>query len=258
MEIQGQAPEYLLSYKEEKTTNGLFIESHCHALYEMIAVFKGEVSIVSNGNRSCLSSGDVIIIPPLAYHTVTANGDVDYHRVTLLFDICSVPSVLREQFLVGTAEARATSLCDLTALKKYAPFSEKPLYKPLIESILIQLFYAYTESDEGVRRGVVDVFLQRTAEYIDAHLCEKMSLAELALHAACSQSSLCHLFKKKMGITVKQYVIEKRMALASKMLREGVPPTCVATAIGYEDYSNFYRIYQRHLGLAPSEEKKKR
>lgn len=258
METEIKAAEYLLTYKKRKMTDGLSIESHCHAQYEMIAVLEGEVSIVSNGNQSSLSGGDMIIIPPLVYHTVKANGDVDYRRVTLLFDICAVPPVLRERFLARTAEVHATSFCDLTALKKYAPLAEKPLYRPLIESILIQLFYAYTESKAGVNRNIVDAFLQRTAEYIDEHLCEKMVLDDLALHAARSQSSLCHLFKKKMGISVKQYVLEKRMALASKMLREGIPPTDVATAIGYENYSNFYRIYQKHFGLAPSKEKKRR
>ena len=99
METEIKVAKYLLTYKERKMIDGLSIESHCHAQYEMIAVFEGEVSIVSNGNQCHLSAGDVIIIPPLVYHTVKANGDVDYRRVTLLFDLCAVPPVLRERWL---------------------------------------------------------------------------------------------------------------------------------------------------------------
>jgi AraC-like DNA-binding protein len=50
-----------------------------------------------------------------------------------------------------------------------------------------------------------------------------------------------------MGISPKQYVLQKRMALAAKLIREGVPPTKVALRVGYENYSNFYRIYQKYL-----------
>jgi len=40
-------------------------------------------------------------------------------------------------------------------------------------------------------------------------------------------------------------------ALAAKLIREGTPPTEVALRVGYENYSNFYRMYQRHLHAAP-------
>ena len=112
------------------------------------------------------------------------------------------------------------------------------------------------DTPQAVFRQIADSFLTKTLTFIDTHLCEKISLDELSLHAACSKSSLCHRFHEKMGVTVKQYVIEKRMALASKMMREGELPTAVASAVGYENYSNFYRIYQKHFGEAPSFMKK--
>jgi len=55
-----------------------------------------------------------------------------------------------------------------------------------------------------------------------------------------------------MKVSPKQYILQKRMALAAKLIREGVPPTEVALRVGYDNYSNFYRMYQKHLHAAPS------
>ena len=88
--------------------------------------------------------------------------------------------------------------------------------------------------------------------YIDEHLCEKILLEDLALHVACSVSSLCHLFQRRMNVSPKQYILHKKMALANKLIRDGTPPTSASLLVGYENYSNFYRLYSKIYGETPS------
>ncbi len=47
----------------------------------------------------------------------------------------------------------------------------------------------------------------------------------------------------------------KRLALASKLIGEGTPPTAAARQVSYENYSNFYRIYLKHFGTSPTKKK---
>ena len=97
-----------------------------------------------------------------------------------------------------------------------------------------------------------DSFLQSAIEYIDEHLCEKIYLDDLAKHTFRSKSSFCHLFESKMKITPKQYILQKKLALANKMIKEGIPATEVAKQIGYENYSNFYRAYKKQYQKGPT------
>ena len=76
---------------------------------------------------------------------------------------------------------------------------------------------------------------------------EKILLDDLARHTARSKSSFCHLFEEKMKISPKQYILQKKLALAGKLIDEGVPRTAAAMQVGYENYSNFYRLCKKNL-----------
>ena len=93
-----QAQKCFISYAESHTDTRMLWESHCHAQYEMIAVLEGDVNITLDGRLCRLREHQVIIIPPLIYHTVSANTAGAYKRITALFDLCSVPQVLHQDF----------------------------------------------------------------------------------------------------------------------------------------------------------------
>ena len=40
--------------------------------------------------------------------------------------------------------------------------------------------------------------------------------------------------------------LEKKLALAEKYITEGVPATIAAASVGYDNYSNFYRVYRKY------------
>lgn len=243
--------EISLSYTETLLTEELLWESHCHPRFEMIAVLKGEVTLLSEGKKYSLSEGEIALIPPLLYHTVTAAKRGEYHRTTVLFDGELIPSVIRTRFSEGNTGIRLLSSLHAEELKRIALAEDRDFYQPLLCSLLIETLYACIASGKTPAEGV-DRFLQKAIRYIDAHLCEKLLLDEIAAHTAHSKSSLCHLFREKMKISIKQYILEKRLTLAMKMIREGTPPTLAAARVGYENYSNFYRIFYKRYGASPS------
>ena len=129
-------------------------------------------------------------------------------------------------------------------------------YAPLINSLMVQIFYDAVRASKSHVISEKDEFLQAVILYIDQHLHEKISLEELARHTSKSKSSFCHLFEEKMKISPKQYILQKKLALASKLISEDVPPTLAAMQVGYEHYSNFYRIYCKQFGTSPTKRKK--
>lgn len=243
-------------YAESEIGDPVLWEKHCHGQLEMIAVLEGDVSVILEGKSYRLTKGQTLIIPPLTYHTVTANEGGTYRRVTSLFELSSIPEPLRCRFSGEGAEPLIAE-SEIGERLRELCLREDGFYRPLVESLMVQLLYESAEGPsvpDGTQR---DELLQRAVEYIDSHLHEKILLADLARYTARSKSSFCHLFEKKMGISPKQYILQKKLALANQMIAEGASPTEAAAGVGYESYSNFYRLYRRRLGISPSEGKGK-
>ena len=64
------------------------------------------------------------------------------------------------------------------------------------------------------------------------------------------------LFKRYVKVSLWQYVINVRLARAHDRLMEGTPVEKAARDCGFDDYSNFYRMFRKQYGMPPSACKK--
>ena len=243
--------DFEIEYIESEIKHAVLWESHCHAQYEMIAVVEGDITVMLEGQKYRLQKNQIIIIPPLFYHSVTINEQGNYHRVTAQFGLDAIPSVLQDNF----KNQGKTALIDLSLIEKISEIlknNDCKFYAPLLQSLMIQIFYDTLKIQQASTKIDTDEFLQKAFKYIDLHLSEKILLDDLAKHMSRSKSSFCHLFESKMNISPKQYILQKKLALASKLIDEGVPNTIVAMQVGYQNYSNFYRIYLKQFGTSPT------
>ena len=71
-----------------------------------------------------------------------------------------------------------------------------------------------------------------------------------------SKSTLYHSFKKSMKISIMQYVRNKKVLHAQKLMRNGVKPTKACSMSGFDDYTTFYRSYKLFFGRSPGENEK--
>lgn len=246
--------DFEFEYIESMIDHPILWESHCHAQYEMLAVANGDITVMLEGQKYRLQKNQIIIIPPLFYHSVTANGEGSYHRITALFGVDAIPSVLQDKF---TNQGKNIAI-DASCIEKIKELCQKPdpsFYIPLLQSLMVEIFYDAFQMTQAPTKAETDEFLQKAFGYIDRHLHEKILLDDLAKYTSRSKSSFCHLFEAKMHISPKQYILQKKLALASKLIGEGTPPTIAAAQIGYENYSNFYRIYLKHFGTSPTKKK---
>lgn len=80
------------------------------------------------------------------------------------------------------------------------------------------------------------------------------------LAAKCNISEVYfrRLFKERMGISPKQYILELRLRRAMALLTEGKQKICaIAADCGFESDAHFCRCFKKHSGLTPSEYRKK-
>ncbi len=96
--------------------------------------------------------------------------------------------------------------------------------------------------------------LRRVLEYIEAHLDEELSLAELATVAGFSLSHFKPLFKQAVGMPVHGFVLERRVERARSLLLQGEKSMSeIALETGFSHASHMARCMRRVLGLSPSQ-----
>jgi AraC family transcriptional regulator len=89
--------------------------------------------------------------------------------------------------------------------------------------------------------------------YVETHLHQQISLADLAGVAGLSSFHFLRSFKGSVGSTPAQYVMDRRMERARYLLRIGkLTITEIGLSVGFEDLSHFSRAFRRAFGVAPS------
>ncbi len=81
---------------------------------------------------------------------------------------------------------------------------------------------------------------------------QNASLPDLAAGVGISESRLAHLFRRDVGIPMRQYRLALRMQEAVKQIAEGRSLTEAAYAARFADSAHFCRICRRMFGVTPS------
>ncbi|WP_158817556.1 helix-turn-helix domain-containing protein [Methylocapsa sp. S129] len=93
---------------------------------------------------------------------------------------------------------------------------------------------------------------RRLLTYIEAHLDQSLSLADLALVAGIGVSQLKALFPQTIGLPVHQYVMRRRVERAQSLLHLGEAPISqVALEAGFAHQSHMAQCMKRILGVTP-------
>ncbi|WP_434641202.1 AraC family transcriptional regulator [Klebsiella sp. I138] len=103
-------------------------------------------------------------------------------------------------------------------------------------------------------RTAVPRFSPTTAlakEFLDDAPGEKISLDMLAALCGISRFQLIRGFARETGITPHAYLVQSRVRLARRLLREGHPPVDAALMAGFADQSHLTRAFQKQFGTTP-------
>lgn len=79
-----------------------------------------------------------------------------------------------------------------------------------------------------------------------------INITEIAKRIGFDRSYFSSAFKKKIGISPQQYLLNLRMEKAAElMLKSGVKPSVAAASVGYDDLFVFSKAFKKHFGVSP-------
>jgi AraC family transcriptional regulator len=93
---------------------------------------------------------------------------------------------------------------------------------------------------------------QRVCDYIEAHLDDRLTLADLAGVACLSPYHFSRSFKQAVGVGPQRYVMERRIERAKTLMRRTRQPLAsIALEVGFTDQSHLTAIFRREIGMTP-------
>ena len=96
-------------------------------------------------------------------------------------------------------------------------------------------------------------YLLHAVRHMEEHLAEPITVREVADELGLSVSYLHKLFAR-CGTSFSSYLTDCRLRRAGQMLREGDEKIyAVAAACGYQDTRYFSKIFQKYMGVKPTE-----
>lgn len=104
-------------------------------------------------------------------------------------------------------------------------------------------------------QGRVDAERIRTMLlFIEEHLSQELSTAEIAKSVSISESVCLRCFHKMLGTTPIQYVKQRRLSKAAELLRSSsMTAKTVALECGFQDVSYFTKAFREKMGCTPKE-----
>lgn len=103
----------------------------------------------------------------------------------------------------------------------------------------------------------VKTMVGRITRYINENLDSELKKESLAEYVNLSPDYLTRIFKKEMGVTIKEYIISQRMQTAKRLLcSTNLPVSFIAAKVGYCNFSHFSYTYKKEMGVTPLDERK--
>lgn len=94
--------------------------------------------------------------------------------------------------------------------------------------------------------------LKRVIEYIDTHISEQITLADLAGAAGMSRMYFACQFKVATGMRPHDYVLKKRIERAQHLLLTTSEPLVeIALGVGFQTQAHFTTIFKKIVGNTP-------
>ena len=240
----------------------------------IIEYFKqGQGMINIEGKGYPFQEGDVVFITQEEMHTTYFNDDTPIHRISIHpsrklldgFD-CSADAFFDffdtkkkgQGNVIGAETVKAYGIDVLMEdLEKYAARPE-PQYRVLTRCKTIELLHAMSGAVHMNTSGTAQPYVEsdlinKVLQYINSHYTENIALSTISEHFFHSKYHVCTQFKKYVGITITEYINIQRIRLVNDYIRSGYSVHEACYGAGFHNYSGFYRIYKKHMGITPQQ-----
>ena len=259
---------YINTHRDTSYSNAM-VSLHSHDYYEILYCRTSVgVEYLIGSDRYRLQKGDIILVPPGISHRpiFPENMIGPYERDVLWISNDFMDNLLRmfpdnavdsqnRSVPIRTAGTRWEFLGDLFNLGVQEELEQRPGWEAALMGNTLTIFAnmkrIYMERSAGTMKAEKPELQDRITAYVEKHYATHITVDELARQFYVSNSTISHLFKQKMGVSLYRYITQRRLIAAKSLISQKVPLEEISQKVGFSDYSTFYRAFKQEFGISP-------
>ena len=237
---------------------------HWHDEIEIIYFLSGNIVTSCNLTELELTDGDILVINSRELHRTVVSG---CSNAFYCFQINSrfFNNLIGNEYVIFNNLIRDPECSELLdraiAVDRKKNYQSALTFKRIMFEFFELLARKHTravlcESDYNQHINKYDT-MNSVFEYIDNHYTEDLSVNALAEQFFISPSYFAHLFKRRAGKGVTEYINDIRIEHAKSLIEKGeLSIGEIASSVGFNDINYFSRKFKSTVKLTPSGYKK--
>ena len=248
-----------------------FVNWHRQNEIEISCILEGSIRVCLLKEEHILHAGDAFVLLPHALHSIQPIPGKAGKYFTLIFTptfLTSFPGSYFDQAWYSPLASGTSSYIPIpeeaSEISAHLSFiyenahNSSDIIRLLIQRHLQDLWIALAQQVHPAPSPVVspeeDKRILRMIDDLRAHHAEPFSLAQLAERMHLSRGECCRHFKKMMGMTITDYLIDYRLSKAAEcLIHTQMHMADIALKTGFSSPSSFSAEFKKRLGCTPSQ-----
>ena len=212
---------------------------------ELTILVKGELTYWVNGVAHHMTDGDIIYLPAgslRARSVINPANDYfsfNFHGSECLSDESHIKGCLSKELWL------LLSYLDSVNTGVSADEPDADVTNRIFDCIQLQI-------QRNIKASHMSPLVKDIVKYVSEHYTESLSLKTVAEATYFSPSYCENRFKKEMGKSIINYLIDVRISEAKNLISgSDMPLSDVSERVGFEDYNYFARIFKKRVGYTP-------
>lgn len=232
-----------------------------HEAMEIHFIRAGSGSYFVDGETVMFRSNSAVVIQPREIHRFVPVSGGRIEKACIMFN-------------PGELDLPETFVKDLKKMRRYVGLAAEesgnmnqavcriirenkvrgPGWQPLVRVLLMEFLLRLKRSENNALPCAPHQVVRRALGYIERHYASPdFNIADLADELNISERHLLRLFFKDIGMSIKHYVMQKRIFQAQRIIRSrpALKLEAVSEAVGFRQYTLFYRMFRNFTGVSP-------
>lgn len=247
------------------THPGEIVPTHYHRDYfELTVVTDGRGTIVTNDKKVEVQKNDVYVSFPHDKHKIISSTDdpLTFDNVAFLWEKTPYRKELRnimQTFYEADARiVRDQRINQLVSLLLSEFTDQKEFYADCVKNLILTLIvYTVRSFNEKIasterKKTSAETLCARIMNYVDVNALEIENLDDVKAVTDYNYSYVSALFKKTTGVTIREYLLNKKMEIAYALVKENKLKIFeIAEKLHYSDANAFSKAYKQKYGVSP-------
>jgi AraC family transcriptional regulator len=256
---------------------GLTFTHYCHPPHETVDHSLLQHSLIITDPKSCFTAerrldgkfqhyahgnGRVDLIPAFLSHETNWDREVEFSVIAIcptLLNQTTQELTQREIELIpqlAIEDPIVQQLALALKLEIQTGCLSGKLYGELLGTALaarlVQNYAVSKPTLEFKANGLSRSQLQRVIDYIQANLTQDLSILDLATLTGMSESHFSRSFKRSVGISPYQYLMQQRVERAKQLLAQrSFAISTIALDCGFANQTHLTKVFRQMTGLTP-------